>query len=77
MSTLHQLRQRPGENIDSFNMCVREVFIQLDLRTLTTEQVIYLMVLSQLINNCVDSTLRKKAVREDMSLDSFLKYACM
>ena len=54
MNSLHQVKQLPGESIDNFHMRVREKMAHLDVEKLTINQVIELVTMAQLVNNCAN-----------------------
>ena len=75
MYALLQLKQKPGETMDSFHMRVQEKMKPIDLESLTKAEIIDLLRLTQLVNNCTNTTLRKKALKDGLKIDDFLDHA--
>ena len=60
MDSLQQMKQNPGETVDSFYMRVQENINPLNLDQMTTGELKQLITLSQLVNFCINNGLRKK-----------------
>lgn len=75
MHQLHQLEQLKGETVDSFHVRIREQVSKLNMHGLTPPEFEKLLTLSQLVNHCSNSQLRKKAIRDAVTLDTFLNLA--
>lgn len=72
MNQLLHITQQNGEKMDRFYHRVKEIIDKLSLEKLSTEKLIELLTLSQLVSNCNDTQLRKKALRDNPSLENFL-----
>lgn len=75
MHLLHQCKQGPSESMDTFYMRVRETMAPLELSNLTVNELIELITLSQLVNNSTSNILRKKALKDGLTLKAFLEHA--
>ena len=75
MNSLHQVRQNTGETIDSFHMRIQEKLVPLNLDKMTTTELTELITLSLLVNYCSNNNLRKKALKDGLDLENFLKNA--
>ncbi len=69
MNSFQQVKQNPGEPVDSFHMRVCEKLMPLEWDKMTKEDII------ELVNHCTISTVRKKALKDGLSLKGFLKNA--
>lgn len=75
MTGLLQEKQESGESMNVFYRRVLRKAEYLALEKKTAVAIKELVVLTQLVNNCLSSSLKKKAIRDGMSLDKFLKEA--
>ena len=75
MNSFLQVKQRPSETVDSFYMRVKEKAEPLAFDKLEKDEIIELVTLAQLVNNCCNSSLRKKALKDGMKLKDFLSNA--
>ena len=76
MNSLHQVRQNTGETTsDSFHMRIQKKLVPLNLDKMTTTELTELITLSQLVNYCSNNNLRKKALKDGLDLENFLKNA--
>ena len=75
MHVLHQCRQGSSETMDTFYMRVRECMAPLELEKLTVQELTELITLSQLVNNTSNNGLRKKALKDGLSLKDFITNA--
>ena len=75
MNMLHQVEQRQGESIDNFFIRVKEKIAVIEIDKLDKEQIIDLITLSHLVNNCADKQVKHKAIRDDLSLENFMRAA--
>ena len=75
MNMLHQVQQRPGESIDNFFIRVKEKIAVIEIDKLNKPEIIDLITLAHLVNNCVDKQVKHKAIRDDLSLQDFMKTA--
>ena len=66
------MKQLPNETIDSFHMHVKEEIICLDLTSLTKEEIIDLITLAQLANNCNNGGVQRKQLKDGLKLSEFL-----
>ena len=71
MNMVQQVKQKPNESVDSVHMRVKEKMTQLDLESMTKKDITELVVLSQLVNYCTNTTLRKKALKDGLKLQEF------
>ena len=75
MHLLHQCKQKQDESMDSFYMRVKVTMEPLELSKLAVEELIELITLSQLVNNTSNNSLRKKALKDGLSLKNFIDCA--
>ena len=75
MNMLQQVRQRPGETIDNYLVRVKEKIAAIQIDKLNKDQTIELITLTHLVNYCSNKSVKHKAIRDDLSLDNFLKTA--
>lgn len=75
MNTLQQIKQLPGESIDTFYMRIGEKMHALELDAIGKEEIIELVTLSQLVTGCADANVRKKALKDGLKLEDFVKTA--
>ena len=75
MHVLHQCKQGQEETMDSFHMRVKEAMVPLELEKLSVNELIELMTISQLVNNCNNTALRKKTLKDGLSLHDFMSNA--
>ena len=75
MNMLQQVRQRPGETIDNYLVRVKEKIAAIQIDKLNKDQIIELITLTHLVNYCSNKSVKHKAIRDDLSLDNFLKTA--
>ena len=75
MNTLHQIKQKQGEPIDSFCLRVKEKVAAINLEALAKQDLINLVILSHMVNSCVDKSVKHKAIRDDLNLEAFMKTA--
>lgn len=72
---LLQLKQEKEETMDSYYVRVKEKVNLLKLHELTPGKTEELLALAQLVNNCHNSSLRRKAIRDGVTLEQFLSLA--
>ena len=65
----HQAKQKDGESIDTFTTRLKQLAATCDFQNTDKE------VANQIIFACKRQTLRRRALREDSSLDALLKAA--
>ena len=75
MHLLHQCKQKQDESMDTFYMRVKVTMEPLELSKLTVAELIELITLSQLVNNTSNNSLRKKALKDGLSLKHFIDCA--
>ena len=75
MNMLHQVVQRPGETIDNFLIRVREKVAVIEIDKLDKNAIIDLITLAHMVNHCNNKQVKHKAIRDDLSLQDFLKSA--
>ena len=75
MNSLQQVRQNPGETVDAFYMRVQEKAEPIKLADMSKEQIADLIILAQLVNHCTNNSLRKKALKDGLTLTDFLSHA--
>ena len=75
MHLLHQCKQKQDESMDSFYMRVKVTMEPLGLSKLAVAELIELITLSQLVNNTSNNSLRKKALKDGLSLKNFIDCA--
>jgi len=75
MNSLQNVKQQPRETVDSFYMRVREKLVHLDLEKLSKAEIVELVTLAQLVNNCENKALRTKALKDGLRLKEFLDNA--
>ena len=75
MNSLHQIKQKPGETMDSFHMRIKEKITLLDLGDLSVDAITELITLAQIVNNCTNNSVRKKALKDGLSLKDVLDHA--
>ena len=75
MHSLHQETQSTNESISQLHLRVKEKVQLLDLHNLSKAKIIDLLTLSQLVEGTHCHSLRKKALKEDISLKELLSSA--
>ena len=75
MNMLHQVEQKQGESIDNFYIRVKEKVAVIEIDKLNKEEIIDLITLAHLVNNCSDKQVKHKAIRDDLSLENFMRAA--
>lgn len=75
MTGLYREKQDAGESMDNFYRKVLRKADCLRLETKEPKAIKELIILTQLVNNCSNSSLKKKAIRDAMSLTKFLDEA--
>ena len=71
MYMMHQTEQGPSESIDSFYIKLCDKMADINLEDLEKNNIIDLIKLSQMVNNCKDKGLKKKAIRDGLSVTDF------
>ena len=75
LNVLSEQIQNTGESMDSFYHRVKEKIDAMKLTELSKENIIELMTMSQLVNNCTDISAKRKAIKDNQSLKEFLASA--
>ena len=75
LNVLSEQTQIAGESMDSFYHRVKEKIDAMKLTVLSKENIIELMTMSQLVNNCTDISAKRKAIKDNQSLKEFLASA--
>ena len=75
MNILHQVHQRQGESIDNFAIRVKERVATIEMEKLSRNQIIELITLAHMVNNCNDKHVKHKAIRDDLDLSNFMACA--
>ena len=75
LNVLSEQIQNTGESMDSFYHRVKEKIDAMKLTELLKENIIELMTMSQLVNNCTDISAKRKAIKDNQSLKEFLASA--
>lgn len=75
INSIQQIKQQDGESMDNFYMRVKEEAALLDIANLSKEQLIELFILAQLVHCCTNNMLKKKALKDGLSLKDFLATA--
>ena len=60
------------ESMGTFYMHVKENMMPLNLSEMSVAEIINLIMLLQMVNNCTNNTLRQKALKDGLSLKDFL-----
>ena len=72
MNMLHQFQQKPRELIDNSYIRVSEKVKETKLEDLEKNQIIELIKLAQPIDNCRVTEVKKKAIRDGLSLEKWM-----
>ena len=75
MNVLQNIKQSESETVDSFYMRVKAAVSMLNPETMSQAELIELLTLSQLVNNCTNTAIRKKALKDGLKLRDFLDNA--
>lgn len=75
MNSALQIRQEKNETMDSFYIKIKEKIDLIKFQDMDANQVKELIILSHLVTFCQNNGLRKKALKDSLSLDDFLKDA--
>ena len=75
MNVLQNIKQSESETVDSFYMRVKAAVAMLNPETMSQAELIELLTLSQLVNNCTNTAIRKKALKDGLKLCDFLDNA--
>ena len=75
MNKLQHMKQGPTESIDSFYIRICEMTDRISLEALEKSELVDLIKLSQMVKKCRDPGVRKKALRDELSLKQFLSAA--
>ena len=75
MNVLQNIKQSEAETVDSFYMRLKAAVSMLSPETMSQAELIELLTLSQLVNNCTITAIRKKALKDGLKLRDFLDNA--
>ena len=67
--------QKEGESMENFYIRLKEKITPIEVHNLTLAKMEELLLLSQLVAKCKDLSLKKRALRDNLSLKDFLKAA--
>ena len=71
MNVLQKIKQSESETVDSFYMRIKAAVSMLSPETMSQAELIELLTLSQLVNNCTITAKRKKALKDGLKLRDF------
>ena len=71
MHVVHGMKQGEAESMDSFYVKVKDEVDKMRLNDLNVQQIIELIILSQLVNNTSNPALTRKAIKDNQSLQRF------
>ena len=69
LNKLHQVQQQAGESIDNFLIRVKEKVVT---GRLAQQEIIELITLSQMVNNCVNKHVKREAIRNGLDFAKFM-----
>ena len=75
MHMVHSMKQGEAESMDNFYVRVKDEVDKMKLTDLTVNELIELIVLSQLVNNTHNSKLTRKAINDNQSMQQFREFA--
>ena len=75
MHVVHSMRQAESESMDNFYVRVKDEVNKMCLSELNVQQLIELIILSQLVNNTHNQHLTRKAINNNHSLQEFREHA--
>ena len=75
MNVFQNIKQSESETVDSFYMRGKAAVSMLSPETMSQAELIELLTLSQLVNNCTITAIRKKALKDGLKLRDFLDNA--
>ena len=75
MHVLLEMKQQVGQSTDAFHLKVKEHMDSMNLNEMTVVNIIELLTLSQLANNTTNLAIKRKALKDGLSLQAFLDSA--
>ena len=75
MHLVHSMKQGEGDSMDNFYVRIKDEVDKMKLTDLNTNEIVELIILSQLMNNTHNTSLKEKAIKDNQSLQQFREFA--